>query len=379
MKTFLSILFTVGVINIATGQTIFVPDSTFERFLIEYGYDDKIDQMVDTKKINTITKLVVQGRDIIDLTGIKGFNALTELHCDNNKIRTLDLSGNPNLTRLYCFNNQLSTINLSQNTQLTLLYCWENQLDSINISRNINLTHLICSNNNIENINLAKNTLLLDFRCENNKIKSIDLSNNKQLNVFYCDQNLLTKIDLSRNATLSNFRCSSNQLRYLDLSRNSNLKHFICNNNELIYLNLKNGTNSNFDYLRGPHFNALNNPNLTCIEVDDSLWSVTNWTEIDGQTKFSNDCRLVTSIERNGNTIFQAYPNPTKDFIKIDFLNHSNIVKVILTNSFGQIIETKLYDKSEDVKIYLDSPPGIYFLTLVLDSDKRQTIKVVKE
>ena len=32
------------------------------------------------------------------------------------------------------------------------------------------------------------------------------------------------------------------------------------------------------------------NPNLSCIEVDDAVWSSVNWTGIDFQASFSEDC-----------------------------------------------------------------------------------------
>ena len=41
-------------------------------------------------------------------------------------------------------------------------------------------------------------------------------------------------------------------------------------------------------------FNATNNPNLSCIDVDDVAWSTANWTvsdgHIDAQHYFSDNC-----------------------------------------------------------------------------------------
>jgi len=37
-------------------------------------------------------------------------------------------------------------------------------------------------------------------------------------------------------------------------------------------------------------FVVQNNPNLTCIEVDNAAWSAANWTSIDFQMYFSEDC-----------------------------------------------------------------------------------------
>ena len=38
------------------------------------------------------------------------------------------------------------------------------------------------------------------------------------------------------------------------------------------------------------NFDALDNPNLSCIEVDDVNYSTTNWTNIDSWANFSTDC-----------------------------------------------------------------------------------------
>jgi len=47
------------------------------------------------------------------------------------------------------------------------------------------------------------------------------------------------------------------------------------------------------------NFYCFNNPNLTCISVDDSAWATANWTVfIDLQHYFSNNCS-GTAIEEH--------------------------------------------------------------------------------
>jgi len=52
-------------------------------------------------------------------------------------------------------------------------------------------------------------------------------------------------------------------------------------------------------------FNATNNPNLYCINVDDVFWSTTNWTVANGsintQHYFSNNCTSTVIEEYNAN------------------------------------------------------------------------------
>ncbi len=42
-------------------------------------------------------------------------------------------------------------------------------------------------------------------------------------------------------------------------------------------------------------FDVSNNPNLTCIEVDDAIWSATNWNNIDPQSFFDENCFALPS------------------------------------------------------------------------------------
>ena len=101
-----------------------------------------------------------------------------------------------------------------------------------------------------------------------------------------CRINQLTSLDVSNNTALAYLLCGHNQLTSLDVSNNTALFSFLCNNNnQLTSLDVRNGNNTNM-----PYFNALDNPNITCIDVDDVNYSTTNWTDIDPQHYFSNNC-----------------------------------------------------------------------------------------
>ena len=250
---------------IGFGQQTYVPDDIFEQRLINLGYDSILDDSVLTSNIDTITILQVYP-NISDLTGIKDFIALTSLTCSYNQLTSLDLSQNTALTTLNCSYNQLTSLDVSNNTALTYLYCEPagifNQLTSLDISNNINLNTLICPNNQI------------------------------------------TSLDVSNNTNLGTLWCYSNQLTSLDVSNNTNLGLLDCNNNQLTSLDVRNGNNNGlFQSLGLYEFNVANNPNLNCINVDDSTWSATNWTvansNIDPQHYFSNNCSGTTDIEEH--------------------------------------------------------------------------------
>ena len=104
-------------------------------------------------------------------------------------------------------------------------------------------------------------------------------------------------MDVSYNTALTQLSCENNPLTSLDVSNNTALDVLICFDSEqLECLNITNGNNTVMTlYL-------FDNPNLTCIEVDDENYSTANWTgdNIDSQIYFSencnNDCSNITRI-----------------------------------------------------------------------------------
>ena len=64
-----------------------------------------------------------------------------------------------------------------------------------------------------------------------------------------------------------------------------NLKQLSIVGSPISNLNLKNGLNSFLN------LHIADCPNLSCVQVDDSIWSTNNWTNIDDQIYFSEDCQ----------------------------------------------------------------------------------------
>ena len=182
----ITLLIIISISSFLSAQQTFVPDDNFEQALIFLGYDSEpLNDYVPTANIETVTSLFLFDLNIVDLTGIEDFVALTTLNCSSNYLTFLDLSQNTALTGLNCSFNELINLDIRLNTELTALFCSNNQLET---------------------------------------------------------------------------------------------------------LNTKNGNNTNFTV-----FEALNNPNLTCIEVDDVAYSNVNWTSIDLQTSFSLNCSAGTN------------------------------------------------------------------------------------
>jgi len=88
---------------------------------------------------------------------------------------------------------------------------------------------------------------------------------------------------------LQTLYCSLNPLTSLDVSQNTALTYLESyDNGSLSSLDVRNGNNTNMV------IDVYANGNLTCISVDNAVWSTANWTvandNIDPQHYFSNNC-----------------------------------------------------------------------------------------
>ena len=348
---------------ILNAQMTYVPDDKFEQALIDLGLDTPPrNDYVPTKNIDTVTYLDVSRKNISDLTGIEDFIALTNLSCWSNALTSLDVSKNTALKMLSCFWNPLTSLDVSKNTALENLYCWGNALTSLDVSKNSGLKKLACYDNSLTSLDVSKNTALTELGCLNNALTSLDVSKNNALfflscsnnplsdldisqntalvylvcknnaltsldvtkNIalteFECTNNALTSLDVSNNPVLKMLWCDSNKLTSLDMIHNASLILLTCSNNSLTHLDMKNGNNLNMFYEWSYCFDASNNPNLTCIQVDDSVFSMnnTNWKK-DYTAHYSTDCGY-TGVEdfKFENNSVSVVPNPASDFIEIN-------------------------------------------------------------
>ncbi len=221
-------------------QQTYVPDDNFEQALINLGYDNILDDSVVTANINTVLGLSVSHGA---LNGI-GINDLTGIE---------DFTA---LTYLDCQYNNLTSLDVSNNTVLTGLVCHYNQLTSLDLSQNPLIDNLLVEHNQLTSIDVSHIIGLIDFSCNNNKLVSLNLTNNIMLAKLNCDSNLLTSIDLRNDSNTS--------------------------------LNV---------------FSTTTNPLLTCINVDDAIWSTANWVgswfQFDSQHYFSNNCPPPSAIEEH--------------------------------------------------------------------------------
>jgi len=280
-------------IDCSAVASINIPDPNFEQALIDDGIDsDGIinGQMIETDALGVVD-LDVSSQNISDLTGIEFFT---------------------DLEVLFAFDNNISTINLSQNAQLNAVLLSTNNLNSIDLSNNPNLSSLALNNNNLSNL---------------------DLSSNAALTQIFVNNNNLSSIDVSMLSNLSNFEVTENNLTALDVSQNPNLITLFCSDNQLQSLNVQNGNNTNFD-----NFEAQNNPNLNCVQVDDIAFANANWLNqtagflFDPQVFFSENCNGLVNIPDPNFEQALLDANIDTDGILNGLMSPSNTVGVTLLN-----------------------------------------------
>jgi len=173
---------------------------------------------------------------------------------------------------------------------------FQNIADLTGIETFVNITNLDCGANQLTNLNLSNNTKLTRVAAATNQLTSLNVNNCVSLQRLYCETNQLTKLNVSTNSDLIELLCVNNKLTSLDFRNNGSLTTLNCSFNLLTKLSLKNGNNTIITSVR-----TNNNPDLTCIEVDNATFSADNWTggnySFDAQHSFSEDCEDVPVMD----------------------------------------------------------------------------------
>jgi len=159
-------------------------------------------------------------------------------------------------------------------------------------------------------------TSLIHLQCYNVQLSFLDITQNTLLKHIEIPYNQLASLDVSQNSFLQKLECEGNNINALDLTNNSDLVYLNCENNGLLSLDLRNGNNYNIIRV-----NIETNFNLTCVNVDDSIYSTNNWNgtgtningqsisaEFDPQHYYSNNCPSATAIQEH---------NTNKELLKV--------------------------------------------------------------
>ena len=349
-----------------------------ESFFIHFSYP-----LLNFTGNTALTTLICSGNGLLSLN-TTGLTALTYLDCSSNEggywqgsffqgntyewvhisYPLLNFSGNTALTYLNCSSNGMTSLTLSGFTALTTLDCSVNQLANLNVSACIELTNLQCHSNSLVNLNVSACTALTTLVCTYNQLTSLDASGCITLTTLGCSGNQLTSLDVSTCTALTTLHCGYNQLTSLDVSGCTALTTLNCQSTNLTSLDVKNGNNINM-----VTFNALGNPNLSCIEVDNAAWSNIYWPYIDATASFSENCSAVGILDNNESNERMFYPNPTTGTIYL-----SEPVNITLSDLSGKLLLEQKNTNQLDIS---GLPAGMYFLHF--GENNQQTFKVIKE
>jgi len=116
--------------------------------------------------------------------------------------------------------------------------------------------------------------------------------------------------------------------------------------------------------------NALNNPSLLCIQVDNEasansgLVPYDSWVK-DAWATYSNDCSIFLGVEEvNLNNLISVFPNPATGMITVD--TGSELAEnLMIYTVLGKVVrEVKPAAHQLDIS---DLTGGLYFLRLTFD------------
>ncbi len=405
----------------AGAQITLLPDPNFELALIDLGLDDALDGQVTTSNIASVEGLNVDDRSISDLTGIQAFGSLSNLSCKQNLLTTLDVSQNAELVVLDCRLNLLTDIDVGQNSLLQTLRCSDNSISTLDLSMTPLLRYLYCSNDPLTGLDLSSSPDLYWLDCENAGLTSLDVSQNMLLNILHCSGNELSTLDLVQNVDLHTLECSDNQLvsidlgaiadisilncennlltgletgnlillevlncdanqivqldlvsnclqgvscdnnqmEHLDMSQSTAMSELHCSNNPpLQWIDLRNSFTSTIGQVV-----ALDDPNLTCIYVDDATydhglnWQFDTLSAVIVETEA--ECMMFLEVSEydqvNGSVL---YPNPANGHFSIKTKEQVNGINIYDIN--GQIIQSFPYQATYSIEL----PTGVYMVNI---------------
>lgn len=322
---------------------------------------------LDITKNSSLKILDISGNSFTSSTfDISKHTLLESFICNYNiSITNIDVSKNTNLIDLDLSSTSITNIDISKNTSLKFFKANSTNISNIDVSKNVNLELLDLSVNKLNNIDVTKNIKLKTLILVLNELHELNVDKNLELIYLDCAANDLNTLNLDKNIKLEALICPTNPLSELDLSSNINLKNVLCNNTFLSSLKINNGQNSKISY-----FTTYDNPNLTCIQVDDVNYSNANWTNKDSWTSYSTDCSL--SVKDIKKSIIQIYPNPVKDKFIIN--TNDKIENIEIYSQTGQLLKTV---KSKEINIS-NLPKGNYLVKIKTDKDN-VTQKIIKE
>lgn len=137
---------------------------------------------------------------------------LDRIDCEENKLKSLDLSSAYSITHIYCHKNNIETLVTKGADALTSLECRRNNLKTLDVSSNPLLESLSCGDNQLTSIKLTGCNKLLSLTCENNQLSNIELAPLTNLEYLRCYKNKLTGLDFTANTKMMHIDTEANQI-----------------------------------------------------------------------------------------------------------------------------------------------------------------------
>ena len=264
----------------------FIADVEFEKYLIEQGWDDVLDNYVLTSNISNVGFVDLQNRGIFSLTGIEDFENLEGLSAGNNKIDgILDLSNNIKLTNVDLPHNPITELYLKNNPYLENLWIYNtNTLEIIEITNSQQLYSLTTHNNKLTELDLSNSPNIFNLRIWDSRLKKLDLSFMSKLEYLVAwdtfDESNEGEILLPTNSSLKVVALGYNRLKEIDLSKSVKIERLELNGNEI----------SNIDFSQNPLIEYMDIANNLLGQLDISPIQSLFWLR--AQSNFFNCIQL---------------------------------------------------------------------------------------
>ena len=345
-----------GMLDLAVGvsqgvnfyqQYLNIVDDNFKAALIgNSAIDIDNNDQISLQEANAFSgEININSLGVNSLFGLQSFTEMTVFKAASNSFISPDWNEYTSLTELWLGNNGITSIDISQLSALTTLNLIGNNLDSIELSNN---------------------QLLKTIVLTGNEIKNLDLSGLEFVEILGLGNNLLTELDVSGLSQLKELYVWDNNISSLDLTMNIALTELEANETGLTNLNIQNGHNTSITSIV-----LSDNPNLTCIQVDDPVYSTTNWTNKDFGATYSTDCVTATENMTTHHEGIFIYPNPVNEIVNLEIAVSGDY---ILYNQNGQDVMRFSLDAGLQSIDLSSLNTGVY----ILRNDKSKSIRISK-
>ena len=410
---------------------ISIPDADFRNYIVpkaDLNSDNQLSQaeaaaysgVIDLSGLNCSNVIGIEyftSVNVIFCTGapnltalvVSGCSALRYLRCNgNSSLTSVDIAGLNNLMWVVISNNPVANLNLTGTTGMTSLYLESNLLTTLDVSSCTSLERLTLRNGVFSTVKTGPLTNLESVECTGNQVPAILNLGGSSVELIFGHNSNIQTMNLSNCTRLRQLYCPNSNMKSLSLSSCYALELVQLNDNDLTTLRVRNGNNTAISY-----FNIVNNPNLTCVEVDNPSYSTGRWTLKDAGASYALGCNLVSTGGGLGNPLgggpvgpkvvggntnntagttydvtgfssvegginAQVFPNPTNGTVTVDLGTAYKNAVVEVTNAVGQTVYNKTFTNAQRAELNLDGAAGMYMVTVRTEAGN-QTFKVVKQ